>query len=132
MIILFIGFYQYINNIDFNRYVDMIMEHGHHGMIISSFIIFYNKGYYLAVKNTPWSSEGCFVLISHIDQNLIVTDKYIYKGKWLMTNNTIYNHINIWERKIILRKFIVNISKINRNLYLSIWFCNRIYIGHPF
>ena len=48
-----------------------------------------------------------------------------------MTYCTINQHVNVWEREIILRTGLVEILEINTNSYIAVFLGNRDDIGQP-
>ena len=48
-----------------------------------------------------------------------------------MTYCIVNYHVDVWERKIILRTSLVEISEINTNSHLAILFGNKDDIGQP-
>ena len=131
MIFPLTGLHNHIIHIDLNIPVHHVMKQCSSYSLIGSTCVLQPKRYDLIIVGAPLSDKICLLPILRSHHNLVITRESIHKRQHCMPCRTINQHVNMWERKIILGAGLVEISKVHTNFNLAVPFRNRDDISQP-
>jgi len=131
MIRTLMGFDYDVINVHFNLLMNHVVENSHHGSHVGGTDVLEEERHHPVVIYTPRCNESCFFHVFLIHQNLVIACVTVYKRLHLMFGTVVNQNMDIWQRKIIFRTSLVEISIINTNPHFLVLLGDRNDVGQP-
>ena len=126
------GLHQHVIYIHLHGRSYLVLEHPVYQPLISSSGVLEPKGHYtIVIGSLPCDEQGLFLVI-RIHADLVVARESIHKTEEFMAGCGIYDEVDSWQREIIFWACSVDISEVDVEPPLVVFFFDEYDVGKPF